>query len=81
MGRRKRQQQRSKEESSTVSVSEALNDDVLSKLKAAKQALTKIEVKEEEARQKQLQKARKEKEKNKSFEELLEEYGDMGSKY
>lgn len=82
MAKKKRQQQRQKkEETATLSVSDALNDDVLSKLKAAKQELTKMEAKEEEQRQVQLRKERKEREKNKSFEELLNEYGDAGSKY
>lgn len=79
--KRKQQQRHSKEETATLSVTDALNEDVLAKLKAAKQELTKVEAKEEEQRQIQLKKERKEREKNKSFEELLEEYGDMGSKY
>lgn len=79
--KRKQEQRQTKEETASLSVSDALNDDVLSKLKAAKQALKKVEVEEEEARQTQLKKERKEREKNKTFEELFAEYGDRGSKY
>lgn len=79
--KRRHQQRQTKEEKATLSVSDALNEDVLLKLKAAKQELTKMEVKEEEQRQEKLRKERKEREKNKSFAELLDEYGDMGIKY
>lgn len=82
MAKKRRQAKRQmKKETATLSVSDALDDDVLSKLKAAKQELTKIEVKEEEKRQEKLRQERKEREKNKSFAELLDEYGDMGTKY
>lgn len=81
MARNRRQQRQTKDDSATLSVSDALNDDVLSKLKAAKKELTQIEQQEEKEKQEQIRQARKEREKNKSFEELLEEYGDMGTKY
>ena len=70
-----------KTESANITLSDALGDDILAKLKAAKNDLTNAErVKEEERREKLLQE-KKEREKNKSFEELLEEYGDIGSKF
>ena len=82
MSKRKRNgQQTVKKESSAVTLSDALDEDVLAKLKAAKSALTKVAEENEEQRQAQLHRERKEREKNKSFEELLNEYGDMGKKY
>lgn len=81
MARKRRQPNQTKKDSATLSVSDALNDDVLSQLKAAKKELTKIEQKEEKERVEQVRQERKERENNKSFEELLEEYGDMGTKY
>ncbi len=61
--------------------SDALDDDILEKLKAAKKALSDAEQSKEEERQEQLRLERKEREKNKSFGELLKEYGDTGSKF
>lgn len=82
MARRKRAaQQTPKKENTELTVSDALDEDVLAKLKAAKTELTKVEQENEEKRQEQLRRERKEREKNKSFEELLNEYGDMGTKY
>lgn len=81
MARKKRQQRQTKKDSGVLSLSDALNEDVLSQLKAAKKELTKIEQVEEKEKQEQIRRERKEREKNKSFEELLEEYGDQGSKY
>lgn len=81
MAKKRRQQNQKKDDSATLSLSDALNDDVLSQLKAAKKELSKIEQEEEKEKQAQIRQARKEREKNKSFEELLEEYGDMGTKY
>lgn len=82
MSKRKRNgQQTAKKESSAVTLSETLDEGVLAKLKATKTALTKVAEENEEQRQAQLRKERKEREKNKSFEELLDEYGDMGKKY
>lgn len=80
MAKRKRTQT-PKKESSEITVSDALDDGVLAKLKAAKTALTQVERENEEKRQAQIRQERKEREKNKSFEELLNEYGDMGNKY
>ena len=59
----------------------ALDDDILEKLKAAKKALSAAEETKEEERQEQLRFERKEREKNKSFGELLKEFGDTGSKF
>ncbi|MER2088629.1 DUF3886 domain-containing protein [Sporosarcina sp. JAI121] len=61
--------------------SDALDDDILEKLKAAKKALSAAEQEKEEERQEQLRLERAEREKNKSFGELLKEYGDTGSKF
>lgn len=69
------------QEKSTLSLSDTLNEDILSKLKATKEELRKIEHQKEEQRKEQKRRERKEREKNKTFEELLEEYGDIGSKY
>lgn len=80
MAKRKRTQAPKKERTEMI-VSDALDDDILAKLKAAKAALTQVERENEEQRQEQLRRERKEREKNKSFEELLNEYGDMGNKY
>ena len=62
-------------------LSDSLDDTILEKLKAAKKALTDAEQVKEEERQEQLRQERKEREKNKSFEELLNEFGDTGSKF
>ncbi|MCG7333959.1 YqkE family protein [Sporosarcina sp. ACRSM] len=70
-----------KTEQEGLTLSDALGDDILEKLKAAKKELSVAEQEKEEKRQEQLRRERKEREKNKSFEELLEEYGDVGSKY
>lgn len=53
----------------------------MSKLKEAKKELAQVEKKKEEQRQEQIRLERKEREKNKTFEELLNEYGDIGSKF
>ena len=63
-----------------LTLSDALGDDILAKLKAAKKELSDAEQMKEQKRQEQLRRERKEREKNKSFEELLNEYGDVGSK-
>lgn len=69
------------EQKEAVTLKDQLNADVLEKLKQAKSSLTK-EIEEKEAeRQARLAYERKQKEKNMSFEELLERYGDGGSKY
>lgn len=63
-----------------ITLSDTLDEGILSKLKAAKKELTVIEQEKEQERQEQLRKERKQREKNKTFEELLEEYGDVGPK-
>ncbi|UZN00483.1 YqkE family protein [Lysinibacillus sp. MHQ-1] len=64
-----------------VTLADQLGGDVLAKLKAAKQDLSMKEQAAEEERQAKLAFERKQREKNKSFEELLNEYGDKGTKY
>lgn len=64
-----------------LTLSDALGGDVLAKLKAAKKELSDAEQVKEQQRQEQLIREKKEREKNKSFEELLNEYGDVGSKF
>lgn len=63
------------------SLSDQLSSDILAKLKETKQQLVTAEQQKEEERQAQLAFEKKEKEKNKSFEELLDEYGFGGSKF
>ena len=58
-----------------------LSSDVLAKLKETKKQLVAAEQEKEEERQAQLLFEKKQKEKNKSFEELLDEYGFGGSKF
>jgi hypothetical protein len=70
-----------KKENTTPTLSDSLDDDLLAKLKSVKSDLTNLERQNEEKRQEKLRLERKEREKNKSFEELLNEYGDVGNKY
>ncbi|MDS9470675.1 YqkE family protein [Sporosarcina pasteurii] len=79
--RKNKHHQRKSNQDSSLSISDALNEDVLSKLKEAKKELAQVEKKKEEQRQEQIRLERKEREKNKTFEELLNEYGDIGSKF
>lgn len=84
MAKKKRAQQKPqilsvKEEKLTLA--DQLGGDVLAKLKSAKKELVEDEQKKAEERQVQLRFERKQREKNMSFEELLNEYGDKGSKY
>jgi len=88
MGKKRKQQQRvdssitaSLPKQEAVTLADQLGGDVLAKLKAAKQDLTVKEQAAEEERQAKLAFERKQREKNKSFEELLSEYGDKGSKF
>ncbi|MER1999055.1 MAG: YqkE family protein [Lysinibacillus sp.] len=64
-----------------ASLADALNSDVLAKLKLAKQELTAEAEKKEEERIAKAAFKRKQREKNMSFEELLNQYGDKGSKF
>jgi hypothetical protein len=68
-------------QNTTPTLSDSLDDDLLEKLKSVKSDLTNLERQNEEKRQEKLRLERKEREKNKSFEELLNEYGDVGNKY
>ncbi|MEB2302308.1 YqkE family protein [Lysinibacillus xylanilyticus] len=88
MGKKRKQQQRvdssvtaSLPKQEAVTLADQLGGDVLAKLKAAKQDLTVKEQAAEEERQAKLAFERKQREKNKSFGELLNEYGDKGSKF
>ncbi len=88
MGKKRKQQHRvdssitvSLPKQEAVTLADQLGGDVLAKLKAAKQDLTVKEQAAEEERQAKLAFERKQREKNKSFEELLNEYGDKGSKF
>lgn len=72
-------QQQAKEEKLTLA--DQLGGDVLAKLKSAKKELVEDEQKKEEERLAQLRFERKQREKNMSFEELLDAYGDKGSKF
>ncbi|MFP3917978.1 YqkE family protein [Lysinibacillus telephonicus] len=64
-----------------LTLKDQLDGDILAKLKAAKQSLVAEEQAKEEERQARLAFERKQREKNMSFEELLEKYGDKGSKF
>ncbi|MBE1553368.1 DUF3886 domain-containing protein [Sporosarcina limicola] len=80
--KRKQPQPRPKKvENEGLTLSDVLGDDILEKLKAAKKVLSAAEDVKEEERQAQIIRERKEREKNKSFEELLNEFGDVGSKF
>lgn len=68
-------------EKESLTLKDQLGGDVLEKLKAAKNSLTKQVQEKEEERQAQLVFERKQKEKNMSFEELLNQYGDGGTKF
>lgn len=85
MAKKKKQQQQQKEPNFTdkeaVTLQEQLGGDVLAKLKAAKQSLVADEEAKQEETRARKEFERKQKEKNMSFEELLEQYGDGGSKY
>lgn len=85
MSKKRKVQQHAKQpnvtnDSATV-LSDLVSDDVLAQLKKAKQQLTALEENKKEQEKLQRIQERKEREKNKSFEELLEEYGDQGMKY
>ena len=88
MGKKRKQQQRvdnsatanlPKQEALTLA--DQLGGDVLAKLKAAKQDLTAKEQAAAQERKKKQKIERKQREKNNTFKELLNEYGDNGSKF
>lgn len=68
-------------ENEKATLSEALDNDILLKLKAAKKEMTAKAEAEEAERQEMIRRERIEREKNKSFAELLDEFGDNGTKY
>ena len=70
-----------KEDNQRLTLSEQLDGNVLAKLKSAKKDLEAEVQKKEEERLARLAYERKQREKNKSFEELLDEYGYSGKKF
>ena len=82
---RKKQQQQSNEfelpKEKAATLADQLGGDVLAKLKAAKQEMVADEKAKEEERIAKQAFEKKQREKNMSFEELLEQYGNQGSKF
>lgn len=83
---RKKQQQRTNNEfelpkEKAATLADQLGGDVLAKLKAAKKGMLEEEKVQEEERIAKAAFDRKQREKNMSFEELLNQYGDKGSKF
>lgn len=87
MGKKKKQGQKQASSSlpqkteEVLTLQDQLKGDVLAKLKATKKSLVEDEQAKEEERQARLVFERKQREKNMSFEELLDKYGDQGSKF
>lgn len=86
MGKKKKQGQKQAatpkaQKDEALTLQDQLGGDVLAKLKAAKQSLVAQEQAKEEERQARLMFERKQKEKNMSFEDLLNQYGDQGTKF
>ena len=81
MAKKKQQQTPSYEKKEQLSLKDQLGGDVLAKLQQAKQGLLEKEEQEAKALAEQKKQERKQREKNMSFEELLNTYGDKGSKY
>lgn len=82
MAKKKQQQQTpSYEKKEQLSLKDQLGGDVLAKLQQAKQGLVEQEEKQAKALAEQKKQERKQREKNMSFEELLNAYGDKGSKF
>ena len=84
MAKKKQQRQAAQSElpkEKAATLADQLGGDVLAKLKATKQALVADEQQKEEERIAKEKFERKQREKNMSFEELLEQYGDQGSKF
>lgn len=84
MAKKARSQHREKQQEkldASTSLSDLVSEEMLTKLKNAKKDLAAAEETKKEQEKEQRIRERKEREKNKSFEELLEEYGDRGSKY
>ena len=85
MVKKKKQAVRKQPEKSQLesgnTLSDQLQGDVLEKLKLAKKQLLDAEREKEEERLAKAEFDRKQKEKNKSFAELLDDYGMSGKKY
>ena len=86
LGKKRKQQQVVNNETSlpkkeSLTLADQLGGDILNKLKEAKKELTAKEQAAAQEREAQLAFERKQREKNKTFEELLNEYGDQGSKF
>lgn len=64
-----------------VTLADQLQTDVLAKLAATKKQLTQDAKAQALAQEEQARKERKAREKNMTFEELLDQYGDQGSKF
>ena len=86
---KKKQQQRQQRQTAefdlpkekAATLADQLGGDVLAKLKAAKQEMVADEQAKEAERIAKEKFERKQREKNMSFEELLNQYGDQGSKF
>lgn len=65
----------------SLTLKDQLSEDIFSKLQAAKTALSEEQKKKEEEEHARKLFEKKQREKNMSFEELLEQYGDKGSKF
>ena len=85
MAKKKQQQRQSNEfelpKEKAATLADQLGGDVLAKLKAAKKELVEDEKAKEEERVAKAAFERKQREINMSFEELLNQYGDQGSKF
>lgn len=81
MAKKKRATTEKPKEDARLTLSDQLDGNVLAKLKSAKKELVAVEQKKEEERLARLANERKQREKNKSFEELLDDYGFSGKKF
>lgn len=84
MAKKRKQQQpntASTNSEPALTLADQLGGDVLAKLKEAKQGLVAEQQAKEQELQAKLAFERKQREKNKTFEELLNEYGNQGTKY
>ncbi|WP_040228242.1 YqkE family protein [Bhargavaea cecembensis] len=79
--KRARQPAKKAETDSRPTLADGLGDDTLQKLMQAKKDLVSTEQAEEARKKEQAAKARRDREKNMSFAELLDKYGDGGTKY
>lgn len=75
------QQKQKPAQDDKVTLKDQLSDSVFAKLQQAKTELTAQEKKREEEEHARKLFEKKQREKNMSFEELLEQYGDKGSKF